>query len=208
MEGEVTDSIRCRHTCYIYQLGKKKKTDPYIIGGDLSSCFLGSFLVIADLTLVWCLLLYVRHIIVTHWRRFRGVWSRTSQTWDWSNFSRYSSYILVSAIIGVECASNPSNNNSSIGLLEVWFYLLLVAYVQGRKESWFIPTKLATNLSVSLTDSSSRKQVCFFVKSWITVQWTFLAFSFSVCSWFFFFCLCGCIWFLSSFLCVCDITVT
>ncbi|OMO84837.1 Transcription factor TFIIH subunit p52/Tfb2 [Corchorus capsularis] len=29
---------------------------------------------------------------------------------------------------------------------------------QGRKESWFIPTKLATNLSVSLTDSSSRKQ--------------------------------------------------
>lgn len=104
--------------------------------------------------------LYVRHIIVTHWRRFRGVWSRTSQTWGWSNFSRYSSYI-VSTILGVECTSNTSNNNSSIGLLEVWFYLLLVAYVQGRKDSWFIPTKLATNLSVSLTDSSSRKQVCF-----------------------------------------------
>ncbi|XP_050286920.1 general transcription and DNA repair factor IIH subunit TFB2 [Quercus robur] len=34
----------------------------------------------------------------------------------------------------------------------------LVKLQQGRKESWFIPTKLATNLSVSLTDSSSRKQ--------------------------------------------------
>ncbi|KAF5728672.1 general transcription factor IIH subunit 4 [Tripterygium wilfordii] len=34
----------------------------------------------------------------------------------------------------------------------------LVKLQQGRKESWFIPTKLATNLSVSLTDSSTRKQ--------------------------------------------------
>ncbi|KAF2303345.1 hypothetical protein GH714_016962 [Hevea brasiliensis] len=34
----------------------------------------------------------------------------------------------------------------------------LIKLQQGRKESWFIPTKLATNLSVSLTDSSSRKQ--------------------------------------------------
>ncbi|KAE7995655.1 hypothetical protein FH972_000429 [Carpinus fangiana] len=34
----------------------------------------------------------------------------------------------------------------------------LVKLQQGRKESWFIPTKLATNLSVCLTDSSSRKQ--------------------------------------------------
>ncbi|KAM0942272.1 putative transcription factor TFIIH subunit p52/Tfb2, transcription factor Tfb2 [Dioscorea sansibarensis] len=34
----------------------------------------------------------------------------------------------------------------------------LVKLQQGRKESWFIPTKLATNLSVSLSDSSSRKQ--------------------------------------------------
>ncbi|KAG4178167.1 hypothetical protein ERO13_A10G024700v2 [Gossypium hirsutum] len=34
----------------------------------------------------------------------------------------------------------------------------LVKLQKGRKESWFIPTKLATNLSVSLTDSSSRKQ--------------------------------------------------
>ncbi|KAK1352578.1 hypothetical protein POM88_053275 [Heracleum sosnowskyi] len=29
---------------------------------------------------------------------------------------------------------------------------------QGMKESWFIPTKLAINLSISLSDASSRKQ--------------------------------------------------
>ncbi|KAL8144372.1 hypothetical protein V2J09_017404 [Rumex salicifolius] len=34
----------------------------------------------------------------------------------------------------------------------------LIKLQQGRKESWFIPTKLATNLSVSLSDSSTRKQ--------------------------------------------------
>ncbi|XP_071929475.1 general transcription and DNA repair factor IIH subunit TFB2-like [Coffea arabica] len=34
----------------------------------------------------------------------------------------------------------------------------LVRLQQGRKESWFIPTKLATNLSISLSDTSSRKQ--------------------------------------------------
>lgn len=34
----------------------------------------------------------------------------------------------------------------------------LVKLQQGRKESWFIPTKLATNLSMSLSDTSSRKQ--------------------------------------------------
>ncbi|KOM49049.1 hypothetical protein LR48_Vigan07g275300 [Vigna angularis] len=34
----------------------------------------------------------------------------------------------------------------------------LVKLQQGRKGSWFIPTKLATNLSMSLADSSSRKQ--------------------------------------------------
>ncbi|KAI4371069.1 hypothetical protein MLD38_019343 [Melastoma candidum] len=34
----------------------------------------------------------------------------------------------------------------------------LVKLQQGRKDSWFIPTKLATNLSVSLTDSSARKE--------------------------------------------------
>ncbi|KAF4363801.1 hypothetical protein F8388_000466, partial [Cannabis sativa] len=39
-------------------------------------------------------------------------------------------------------------------LLELSFH----ATGEGRKDSWFIPTKLATNLSISLTDSSSRKQ--------------------------------------------------
>uniref|UniRef100_A0A1J3H1F3 RNA polymerase II transcription factor B subunit 2 n=1 Tax=Noccaea caerulescens TaxID=107243 RepID=A0A1J3H1F3_NOCCA len=34
----------------------------------------------------------------------------------------------------------------------------LVKLQQGRKDSWFIPTKLATNLSVSLADSSVRKE--------------------------------------------------
>ncbi|PIA44014.1 hypothetical protein AQUCO_01800227v1 [Aquilegia coerulea] len=34
----------------------------------------------------------------------------------------------------------------------------LLKLQQGRKESWFIPTKLVTNLSVTLSDSSSRKQ--------------------------------------------------
>ncbi|CAM8898814.1 unnamed protein product [Rhodiola kirilowii] len=34
----------------------------------------------------------------------------------------------------------------------------LVKLQQGRKESWFIPTKLATNLSISLSDASSRKE--------------------------------------------------
>jgi transcription initiation factor TFIIH subunit 4 len=34
----------------------------------------------------------------------------------------------------------------------------LVKLQQGRKDSWFIPTKLATNLSVSLADSSARKE--------------------------------------------------
>ncbi|KAK1284315.1 hypothetical protein QJS10_CPB21g00535 [Acorus calamus] len=39
-------------------------------------------------------------------------------------------------------------------LLELSFHTM----GEGRKESWFIPTKLATNLSVSLSDSSARKQ--------------------------------------------------
>uniref|UniRef100_A0A7C9AEZ8 RNA polymerase II transcription factor B subunit 2 n=2 Tax=Opuntia streptacantha TaxID=393608 RepID=A0A7C9AEZ8_OPUST len=34
----------------------------------------------------------------------------------------------------------------------------LVKLQQGRKESWFIPTKLATTLSVSLSDTSTRRQ--------------------------------------------------
>ncbi|KAG1359561.1 General transcription and DNA repair factor IIH subunit TFB2 [Cocos nucifera] len=40
----------------------------------------------------------------------------------------------------------------------------LVKLQQGRKESWFIPTKLATNLSVSLSDSSSRKEIISFLQ--------------------------------------------
>ncbi|GAY56313.1 hypothetical protein CUMW_170910 [Citrus unshiu] len=39
-------------------------------------------------------------------------------------------------------------------LLELSFHVA----GEGRKESWFIPTKLATNLSMSLTDSSARKE--------------------------------------------------
>ncbi|KAL5708948.1 RNA polymerase II transcription factor B 52 kDa subunit [Ranunculus cassubicifolius] len=34
----------------------------------------------------------------------------------------------------------------------------LIKLQQGRNERWFIPTKLVTNLSVSLSDSSSRKE--------------------------------------------------
>ncbi|KAL1569638.1 RNA polymerase II transcription factor B 52 kDa subunit [Salvia divinorum] len=34
----------------------------------------------------------------------------------------------------------------------------LVKLQQGRKESWFIPTKLATNLLISLEDTATRKQ--------------------------------------------------
>ncbi|KAL8472108.1 hypothetical protein ACS0TY_029364 [Phlomoides rotata] len=34
----------------------------------------------------------------------------------------------------------------------------LVKLQQGRKEGWFIPTKLATNLSISLADTTTRKQ--------------------------------------------------
>lgn len=47
-------------------------------------------------------------------------------------------------------------------MLEIFLILVFLSshvLAQGRKESWFIPTKLATNLSVSLTDSSSRKEV-------------------------------------------------
>ncbi|CDP09674.1 unnamed protein product [Coffea canephora] len=45
----------------------------------------------------------------------------------------------------------------------VWFHQDLaglgrVKLQQGRKESWFIRIKLATNLSISLSDTSSRKQ--------------------------------------------------
>ncbi|XP_058083799.1 general transcription and DNA repair factor IIH subunit TFB2 isoform X6 [Magnolia sinica] len=40
----------------------------------------------------------------------------------------------------------------------------LIKLQQGRKEGWFIPTKLATNLSVSLSDTSSRKQIISFLQ--------------------------------------------
>ncbi|GKV00931.1 hypothetical protein SLEP1_g13538 [Rubroshorea leprosula] len=40
----------------------------------------------------------------------------------------------------------------------------LVKFQQGRKESWFVPTKLATNLSLSLTDSASRKEIITFLQ--------------------------------------------
>ncbi|KAK6917534.1 Transcription factor Tfb2, C-terminal domain [Dillenia turbinata] len=44
------------------------------------------------------------------------------------------------------------------GIIKDLADLGLVKLQQGRKESWFIPTKLATNLSVSLADTSSREQ--------------------------------------------------
>ncbi|KAE9457404.1 hypothetical protein C3L33_10686, partial [Rhododendron williamsianum] len=44
----------------------------------------------------------------------------------------------------------------------------LVKLQQGRKESWFIPTKLATNLSISLSDLSSRKQFSCKGNAWET----------------------------------------
>ncbi|PHU26466.1 hypothetical protein BC332_04798 [Capsicum chinense] len=40
----------------------------------------------------------------------------------------------------------------------------LVKLQQGRKEGWFIPTKLATNLSISLADTASRKQIISFLQ--------------------------------------------
>ncbi|XLR15669.1 hypothetical protein HN51_036646, partial [Arachis hypogaea] len=35
----------------------------------------------------------------------------------------------------------------------------LVKLQQGMKESWFIPTKLATNFSMTLVDSSPKKEI-------------------------------------------------
>ncbi|GAU38487.1 hypothetical protein TSUD_64670 [Trifolium subterraneum] len=49
----------------------------------------------------------------------------------------------------------------------------LVKLQQGRKESWFIPTKLATNLSVSMTESSSRKE------GFIVVETNFRVYAYS-----------------------------
>ncbi|KAM1386713.1 hypothetical protein ACFX2F_033140 [Malus domestica] len=48
----------------------------------------------------------------------------------------------------------------------------LIKLQQGRKDSWFIPTNLATNLLVSLTDSSSRKQVGYLGGSTVGQSWS------------------------------------
>ncbi|KAM2071500.1 hypothetical protein ACFX1T_039931 [Malus domestica] len=48
----------------------------------------------------------------------------------------------------------------------------LIKLQQGRKDSWFIPTNLATNLLVSLTDSSSRKQVGYLGRSTLGQSWS------------------------------------
>lgn len=50
----------------------------------------------------------------------------------------------------------------------------LVKLQQGRKEGWFIPTKLATNLSVSLADSSSRKE------GYVVVETNFRLYAYSM----------------------------
>ncbi|XP_052308580.1 general transcription and DNA repair factor IIH subunit TFB2 isoform X3 [Populus trichocarpa] len=55
-----------------------------------------------------------------------------------------------------EIQRNTIKDLAELGLVKLQQVILVWAI--GRKESWFIPTKLATNLSVSLTDSSSRKQ--------------------------------------------------
>ncbi|KAF8409283.1 hypothetical protein HHK36_005357 [Tetracentron sinense] len=47
----------------------------------------------------------------------------------------------------------------------------LVKLQQGRKDSWFIPTNLATNLSVSFSDSSSRKQVFSQISKFTDLFW-------------------------------------
>ncbi|KAM1621762.1 hypothetical protein ACFX1X_020529 [Malus domestica] len=48
----------------------------------------------------------------------------------------------------------------------------LIKLQQGRKDSWFIPTNLATNLLVSLTDSSLRKQVGYLGGSTLGQSWS------------------------------------
>ncbi|GMI93416.1 hypothetical protein like AT4G17020 [Hibiscus trionum] len=49
----------------------------------------------------------------------------------------------------------------------------LVKLQKGRKDSWFIPTKLATNLSVSLADTASRKE------GFVVVETNFRMYSYS-----------------------------
>lgn len=50
----------------------------------------------------------------------------------------------------------------------------LVKLQQGRKDSWFIPTKLATNLSASLSDSSSSKE------GFVVVETNFRMYAYSI----------------------------
>lgn len=50
----------------------------------------------------------------------------------------------------------------------------LVKLQQGMKESWFIPTKLAINLSISLSDASSRKQ------GYVVVETNFRLYAYTV----------------------------
>lgn len=55
---------------------------------------------------------------------------------------------------------------------------------QGRKDGWFIPTKLATNLSISLSDTSTRKQVTqfllYYTSSFLLDIWTWTVFYLSI----------------------------
>ncbi|KAL0688825.1 hypothetical protein Bca4012_088502 [Brassica carinata] len=48
---------------------------------------------------------------------------------------------------------------------QLWYIIReYISNAEGRKDSWFIPTKLATNLSVSLADSSVRKEIITFLQ--------------------------------------------
>lgn len=84
-------------------------------------------------------------------------------------------------------------------MLEIFLILVFLSshvLAQGRKESWFIPTKLATNLSVSLTDSSSRKEVES-LHSWCLLYDVYFVSNcvlYSLLSFSFFFYLCRALW--------------
>ncbi|KAJ0018955.1 hypothetical protein Pint_10614 [Pistacia integerrima] len=64
------------------------------------------------------------------------------------------SFHVAGEAYNINTLSDPQRN-----MIKDFADLGLVKLQQGRKDSWFIPTKLATNLSVSLTESSSRKEV-------------------------------------------------
>ncbi|XP_031268334.1 general transcription and DNA repair factor IIH subunit TFB2 [Pistacia vera] len=63
------------------------------------------------------------------------------------------SFHVAGEAYNINTLSDPQRN-----MIKDFADLGLVKLQQGRKDSWFIPTKLATNLSVSLTESSSRKE--------------------------------------------------